>query len=135
VTADSVVLDASVLIRSAVANEPTARDWVGAVEAGDVEGHVPDVAYAETVSGLAKYVRSDLLPPGLAAEILEQVVKLPLFTHGHGRLARASLTLALEHRLSAYDASYLALAYSLDVPLITADRRLAAVAVASQLLP
>jgi predicted nucleic acid-binding protein len=135
VTAASVVLDASVLIRSAVANEPAARDWLRAVEAGDVEGHVPDVAYAETVSGLAKYVRSDLLPSKLAAEILEQVVKLPLFAHSHKRLARASLALAREHRVSAYDASYLALAQSLDVPLITADRRLAEVATTSELLP
>jgi predicted nucleic acid-binding protein len=135
VTPASVVVDASVLIRSAVANEPTARNWMGAVEAGDVEGHVPDIAYAETVNGLARYVRSELLPPKLAAEIVEQIVKLPLFTHGHGRLAAASLTLALDHGLSAYDASYLALAQSLEVPLITADRRLAEAAVAFELLP
>ena len=133
-TAASVVLDASVLIRSAVANEPAARDWLRAIEAGDVEGHVPDVAYAETVSGLTKYVRSNLLPARVAGEILEEVVKLPLFTHGHARLARASLALALEHRLSAYDASYLALAQSLDVPLVTADRRLANAAANAELL-
>lgn len=128
------MLDASVLIRSAVANEPAARDWVRAVEAGDVEGHVPDLAYAEIVSGLSLYVRSDLLSPKLAAEIVDQVVKLPLFAHSHARLARASLTLALEHRLSAYDASYLALAQSLDAPLVTADRRLAAAVPNAQLL-
>ena len=133
-TAASVVLDASVLIRSAVANEPAARDWMRAVEAGDVEGHVPDIAYAETASVLTKYVRSDLLPAKVAGEILEEVVKLPLFTHGHARLARASLALALEYRLSAYDASYLALAQSLDVPLVTADRRLAAAAENAELL-
>ena len=134
-TAASVVLDASVLLRSAVADEPAARDWVRAVEAGDAEGHVPDLAYAETVSALAKYVRSDLLSAKVAGEILEAVVKLPLFTHGHARLARACLALALEHRLSAYDASYLVLAQSLDVPLITADRRLAAAATNAELLP
>ena len=133
-TADSVVLDASVLIRSAVANEPSARNWVGAVEAGDVEGHTPDIAYAETVSALAKYVRADLVEPKLAAEMLAEVVKLPLFAHGHGRLARASLALALERGLSAYDASYLALAQSLDVPLVTADRRLADAAEKAELL-
>ena len=133
-TAASVVLDASVLIRSAVANEPSAREWVRAVEAGDVDGHIPDVAYAETVSALTKYVRADLVEPKVAAEMLAGVVKLPLFTHGHGRLAGASLALALERGLSAYDASYLALAQSLDVPLVTADRRLADAAEKAELL-
>ena len=133
-TATSVVLDASVLIRSAVGREPSARDWVRAVEAGDIEGHAPDIAYAETVSALAKYVRADLVEPTLAAEMLAEVVKLPLFTHRHGRLATASLALALERRLSAYDASYLALAQSLDVPLVTADRRLADAAEKAELL-
>jgi predicted nucleic acid-binding protein len=134
VTATSVVLDASVLIRSAVAHEPPARDWVRAVEAGAVEGHVPDIAYAETVNGLTTYVRADLVEPEVAAALLAEVVKLPLFPHGHGRLARASLALALEHGLSAYDASYLALAHSLDVPLVTADRRLARAAAKAELL-
>jgi len=135
VTAGSVVLDASVLIRSAVASQPAAREWVRLVEAGDVEGHVPDLAYAETVSGLVKYIRADLLVRELAAEILDGMVRLPLVTHGHVRFATASFVLALELGLSAYDASYLALAQSLDVPLVTADRRLAAAAPVSELLP
>ena len=134
-TADSVVLDASVLIRAGVEREPRAREWLRAVEAAEVEGHVPDVAYAETVSGLAKYVRAKLMPATLAARIVDEIVALPLFTHGHARLAPASLSLALVHGLSAYDASYLALARSLDVPLITADRRLADVSPGSELLP
>ena len=100
-----------------------------------MEGHVPEVAFAETVSALARYTRADLLAPKLASEIIGEVVQLPIFSHGHARLAVASLTLALEHGLSAYDASYLALAESLDVPLVTADRRLAAVAPKSELLP
>lgn len=134
-TAASFVFDASVLIRSAVESEPRAREWVRAVEVGDIEGHVPEVAYAEIVSGLAKYIRARLVAPKLATQILEGVVLLPLLAHGHARLAAASLTLALEHGLSAYDASYLALARSLDAPLITADRRLAEAAPASELLP
>lgn len=134
-TADSVVLDASVLIRSAIDREPRAREWVRAVEAGDVEGHVPDVAYAETVSGLAKYIRARLVAPKVAAQIVEEVVLLPLHSHGHARLAAATLALVLEHGLSAYDASYLALARSLEATLITADRRLAQAAPRSELLP
>ena len=134
-TAGSVVLDASVLIRSAVAGEPTAQHWTRAVEAGTVDAHVPEVVHAEVVSALLKYVRAKLVAPGLGAEIVEALAQLPLTAHGHGSLAAASFALALEHRLSAYDASYLALARALDAPLVTADRRLASVAPASELIP
>jgi predicted nucleic acid-binding protein len=135
VTAASVVLDASVVIRSAVANEPTAREWIRAVEAGDVEAHTPELAYAEIVSGLLKYVRAKLVAPELAAEIVKGAVKLPLSSHGHARLAGPSLALGLELGLSAYDACYVALALALDAPLITTDRRLAAAVPAYELLP
>jgi predicted nucleic acid-binding protein len=135
VTAASVVLDASVLIRSAVVEEPAAREWIRSVEAGEVDAHVPELAYAEIVSGLLKYVRANLVAPTLAAEILEGVVKLPLSTHGHAGLAGPSLALAVELGLSAYDACYVALVVALDAPLITTDRRLAAAVPASELLP
>ena len=134
-TVASVVLDASVLLRSAVASEPSAREWIRAVESGEVEGHVPELAYAEIVSGLVKYVRAKLVAPVLAAEILDGAVKLPLSTHGQGRLAAPSLALALELELSAYDACYVALALALDAPLVTTDRRLAEAVPSSELLP
>lgn len=41
---------------------------------------------------------------------------------------RAALALALEHRLSLYDAAYLWLAMSLRMPLLTTDRSLAGAA-------
>jgi predicted nucleic acid-binding protein len=135
VTAGSVVLDASVLIRSAVAGEPTAQEWMRAVEAGTVDAHVPEVVHAEVVSALIKYVRAKLVAPDLGAEIVRGLAQLPLTAHGHGGLAPASFALALEHGLSAYDASYLALARALDAPLVTADRRLASVAPGAELIP
>jgi predicted nucleic acid-binding protein len=42
--------------------------------------------------------------------------------------ARAALVLAIDHGLSLYDAAYLWLAMSLQLPLLTADARLARVA-------
>ncbi len=50
-------------------------------------------------------------------------------------LARQALGLGIVRGLSAYDASYLALALGTDAILVTADRRLAAEADKSALLP
>jgi predicted nucleic acid-binding protein len=91
--------------------------------------------YAELASALTQSVRARLLGAQDAAEIIDDVLRLPLRSHSQATIATASLALALEHGLSAYDASYLALAQSLDVPLVTADRRLAGAAPASELLP
>lgn len=133
-TADSVVLDASVLIRSAVAREPAARAWLRAVEEGQVEGHVPDLAYAECASAVATYVRARLVDVSAAAETLGGIAELPLVSHSLARLVRPSLMLAIERGLSAYDASYAVLAEVLPARLITADRRLAAVVPGAELL-
>lgn len=133
-TAASVVLDASVLVRSAVTGDAAARTWVRGVERGDVEGHVPELAYAECVSAVAQYVRAGLLDIEAASDTLRALTELPLVAHSHARLARPSLTLAFELGLSAYDAAYAALAEILAAPLITADRRLAAAIPGGELL-
>ena len=49
-------------------------------------------------------------------------------------LAGDALELALRHGISAYDASYLALAEGTEAVLVTADRRLAALATRSELV-
>ena len=49
--------------------------------------------------------------------------------------AASALSFALEHGLSLYDAAYLRLAISLQIPLLTADRALARAASANAVLP
>ena len=135
VTAVSVVLDASVLIRAGLEREPQARTWTEAIETGQARVHVPDLVYAEVTSALTQSVRAGILEAQDAREILVGLVELPLRSHRQAGLATASLAIALEGRLSAYDASYVALARSLEATLITADRRLAEAAPRSELLP
>lgn len=125
VTAGNVVLDASALIRAAVEREPRARRWIDAIETGRSRGHVPDLAYAELASALTQSVRAGLLQAGDARAILVRLVELPLQSHRQAGLATASLAIALAQPLSAYDASYVALAQSLEATLVTADRWLA----------
>lgn len=52
-------------------------------------------------------------------------MSLDLVLHGPAGLSAASLGMAMVHRLSAYDASYAALAMQLAAPLLTGDRKLA----------
>ncbi len=79
-------------------------------------------------------MRAGILEPQDAREILVGVVALPLPSHRQVGLAAASLAIALEQSLSAYDASYVALGRSTEATLITADRRLVAAVPGSELL-
>lgn len=133
-TAARAVLDANVFVRSAVERSTPARKWLDAVEAEELDGHVPELVYAEVASSLLKYVRAGKMTAGDAVAALETVVALPLRAHRLGELASGVLALAVETGLSAYDCCYAILAESLDVPLVTADRRLAAAVRSAELL-
>ena len=124
-TAARAVFDASVFVRSAVQRSTDAREWLDAVEADELDGHVPHLVYAELGNSLLKYVRAEKMAVGDAAAALKTVVALPLRAHRLGELAPSALALAVETGLSVYDCCYAVLAESLDAPLLTADRRLA----------
>ena len=133
-TAVRAVLDANVFVRSAVQRSTDARKWLDAVEAEELDGHVPDLVYAEVASSLLKYVRAGTMDAHDAAAALNTVVALPLRAHRLGALAPGVLTEALETGLSAYDCCYVVLAEALDAVLVTADRRLAAAVRSAELL-
>src|SRR5512134_111823 len=81
VTAASVVVDASALIRAAVEHHPAARLWTHAIETGRARGHVPELVYAELPSVLAQSVRAGLLEARDAGEILDRLLCLPVRRH------------------------------------------------------
>src|SRR5699024_4180945 len=85
--------------------------------------HVPHRIDPEIASGLRRRVAAGKVEPDHALRMLRvwqrlAVTRYPVF----GLLDRVW---ALRENLSAYDASYVALAESLDVALLTADARLA----------
>lgn len=125
-TVASAVIDASVFVRSVVAPSSAARRWLEAVEEEELRAHAPDLVYVELASSLLKYVRVSALAANDALDALNAVVLLPLRVHRLGELAPGALSLALETGLSAYDSCYAVLARALEIPLVTADRRLAA---------
>jgi predicted nucleic acid-binding protein len=134
VTAARAVLDANVFVRSAVQRSTEARTWLDAVEAEELDGHVPELVYVEVGNSLLKYVRAEKMTLRDAMVALETVVALPLRAHRLVELTPGALALAVETGLSAYDCCYAVLSQSLDAPLVTADRRLAAAVPSAELL-
>ena len=106
---------------------------MAAVDQGTVQGHTAVLAFTEVANALLGYVRVGALTLNDATAALDALAGVPWLLHGT-ELARAALGTALDLGLSAYDGTYAALAESLDVPLVTADRRLAAAAANAELL-
>ena len=88
---------------------------------------VPDLFWHEIRNVLLIAEREERLPQGAGAVEVSGLRDLPIETRTHRNDADV-LRLAYEHRLSAYDAAYLALAIELQLPLATFDGRLRAAA-------
>jgi predicted nucleic acid-binding protein len=86
--------------------------------------HVPDLFYIECTNILWKYVRRFGLEKSNAQSYIQDLSGLALTTTTTELLIDAALDIALDHTISAYDASYVALAWQLDLPFVTADERL-----------
>lgn len=123
------MVDASVAFKWLIPN--AAEEDVPAAKAllvdhmeGRVAIAVPALFYYE-VANILLFGRSK--PPiDEAAAALRDLYSIPLAVAVPAPdIADAALRLASDHGLSYYDASYVALAETLDCPLITADQRLA----------
>jgi predicted nucleic acid-binding protein len=125
VTLAETVLDASAVVRG-LTTEGAAADLLDDVVEGTKVGHAPDLVVAEVTNALALAVRTERRSLKEARPLVEVLAASPLQLHPAAGLAPAALELAASSELSAYDAFYAVLAYALDAPLVTADRRLAA---------
>jgi len=84
---------------------------------------VPHLLDVEVVQVLRRQVRDGMLSSMRADEALDDLDDLPLTWHGHGALLRRIWE--LRHNLTAYDATYVALAEALDATLLTCDGQIA----------
>lgn len=129
----SIVLDASVALAWILAEDPTdvATRAEQAMAAGPV--HVPAIWALEVTNGLLIQARRNRIGTEDLALGLQHVARLDIrVDHADPALVCGPVaTLAVQHRLTAYDAAYLELALRLASPLATLDSRLAVVAVAA----
>ena len=115
------VLDASVLVSALVATDDHG-EWADSVwEAGPTAA--PEIAFVETTNVLrrleARGEVTEALAEGGLRELLRSSVKRYAFA------PYAERVWDLRHRLTAYDACYVALAESFECRLATLDRKLA----------
>ena len=124
-TLAEAVLDASVVVRG-LTTDGAAADLFDRIVDGGTRGHAPDLIIAEVSSALAVAVRIERRSLEDAQLLLGLLVASPIELHPATPLAGPAIELAATSNLSAYDSFYAVLAAVLDVPLVTADRRLAA---------
>ena len=86
--------------------------------------YVPDLFYIECTNVLWKYVRRFDYPEENARQDVIDLRALALISVSIDDLIESALDLALKYEITAYDASYAALADHLSLPLITADTAL-----------
>ncbi len=117
-----IVVDASALLELLL-NTPAAERVAVRVFAPNETLHAPHLVDLEVAQVLRRYALSRALSGQRGEQALQDLSDLPLTRYPHEFLL--ARIWQLRHRVTAYDAAYLALAESLEAPLLTRDARLA----------
>lgn len=88
--------------------------------------HVPDLLFAEVANALVRLVRHPKtnLDQAFALNRLNDLQQLPLIVSPCKSLSHFATEIACAHRISAYDAMYVALSERIGAPLVTGDKKL-----------
>lgn len=115
------VLDASVLIQTIVREKytDTALKLVGMLK----EIYMPPLVFYEIGNALVMLAHKNFITKEDAVRKFKSVKSIPTISIREVTLTRA-IDMAIELKITLYDASYLALALEVEAPLITADRKL-----------
>jgi len=121
-----VVVDASIALKWALDDEEAVEQAVALRDAA-VEGRIvllaPTLWVYELANGLVSAVRRDRLSRAEAGQALEHLLAIGVELADPA--PAATFQEATRHKLSAYDAAYVALARALQAPFVTGDRPLA----------
>lgn len=121
------VVDASVAVKLFVP-EPLSSQaqnlFVRFAQEDDAELVVPDLFFIECANVFWKWVQRSAYSATVATEHLRDLAVLGLTAIPTQVLAHNAFEIALKHRVTAYDACYVAAAAQLRFPLLTADKKL-----------
>ncbi|HET8997852.1 MAG TPA: type II toxin-antitoxin system VapC family toxin [Acetobacteraceae bacterium] len=119
----AVVVDASVAVKWVVQEDHSAC----AVRLLAYQArHAPAHWQAEAVNALWSKVFKRELPAEDAAERASVLLRAPVIGASISELMPLAFSISVAQSVTVYDSLYLALAEKLDIPLVTADRRLIA---------
>lgn len=128
----SFVLDANVVISFLLHEASVYADRVFQKHlARGAAAHVPSLWHLEVRNVLFMKERAKKLAAGEAHQALASLASLTIVTDAHTTAASTLMhleRLMLHHGLTSYDATYLELAYRLDVPIATQDKEIIAAA-------
>ena len=120
------VLDASVAVAWVVPTQATAYTRSMRLRAKREPYHVPVIFAAEVTNVLVSLQRRSILSEAGAAAAADVLGRLAPIVHPLDLSVAALRDLANRHKLTAYDAVYLALAMELRLPIACGDRPLRA---------
>lgn len=116
-----IVVDANILIYSLIAGDNT--KLVQKLREKDADWRTAGLCLHEILNALATYQRRDVLSVAQCKKLLEHAERFVQMAQCEVKMG-AALAVAAKYAITGYDAQYIALAQSLDAPLITEDRKL-----------
>ena len=117
-----IVLDASAAVVVLLNMDATASAILDRMADSDEGLHVPHLFEIEVLSALRRHATSGISEKR-SAELLEDLMTMRITRYPHTALL--ARIWELRNNVTAYDAAYVALAETLDAPLVTMDARLA----------
>lgn len=117
-----IVLDASAALEWLL-NRPSASKLEARLASEYGHVYAPHLIDVEVLQVLRRFAREKTIGVERAHEAIEDFHALAIGRHGHRRLVPRIWE--IRANLTAYDAAYVALAETLDCPLVTHDARLA----------
>jgi predicted nucleic acid-binding protein len=117
-----IVADASAVLE-VLLNTPAAPEIRQRLLAEDDSIHAPHLIDIEVLQALRRHARNNEIGGVRAKQALQDYADIPMRRYTHDLLLPRIWE--LRHNFTAYDAAYIALAETLDAPLITCDHALA----------